>query len=635
MSAPRQGGKREPRELPRPEWEAIRRTLADCDKSWPPWLPTSRSGSQRGPKGESGSVVYALKMRELALDHVQTWPENARGASALRRLRTKSSGHPQPPPPDHQAVPAVGPASLALVWHPRLVDGVNAVDIGVGSWIERRARIAPDDAALIVGAGRVTYGELAGRIRRLANGLRELGVARGDRIAWLGPNHPAFLESLFAAGLLGCALAPVNHRTTPDVIADVLADTGPTVLIQHHTVGHVRAPASVRQRLAVDGVLDGALPYEGLMAGSSDDDIDVAVGLDDLLLLPHTSGSTGRPKGVMLTHGNVTWNVVNLLSVADFRHGDVTIAIAPFFRVGGTGVNVLPVLFMGGTVVVPEDTSPDSILLSIERHRVTVGFGNPDLLESLLHSARWSSIDLSSIRFVITGGAPVPERLIRAYLERGIPLLQGYGLSEASPVVLLLDPANTMRKPGSAGRPPLLVDVRIVDGDGREVSPGETGELWVRAPNVMAGYWGQPVATRQALTPDGWLRTGDAARRDGEGFVWIVDRIADGFDVAGRVVYPGDVERVLMEHPGIADVAVTGIPQVGGDHVAAAFAVLTPGNEPAAAELLSYARTRLARHAIPASIEFVDRLPRNTVGKLLRQELRDLRGRSDLPRTDR
>ena len=163
----------------------------------------------------------------------------------------------------------------------------------------------------------------------------------------------------------------------------------------------------------------------------------------------------------MLTHGNVTWNAVNFLTAADFRSDDVTIAIAPFFRVGGTGVNVLPVLFVGGTVVVPNDPGPDGLLRAIERHRVTVGFGNPDLLDALAHAGRWPSADLSSIRFVITGGAPVPERLIRTYLDRGVTLLQGYGQSEAAPLVLLLDAAQALEKIGSAGKPPLFVDVRI------------------------------------------------------------------------------------------------------------------------------------------------------------------------------
>ena len=181
--------------------------------------------------------------------------------------------------------------------------------------------------------------------------------------------------------------------------------------------------------------------------------------LADLLMLPHTSGTTGNPKAVMLSHGNVTWNAVNLLSRADIRRDDVTIAIAPFFRVGGTGINVMPVLFAGGAVVVPDDSTPDVVLRLIEEHRVTVGFGVPDLLDAIARTERWPLADLSGIRSVLTGGAPVPERLIRTYLDRGVTLLQGYGLSEAAPVVLLLDPQQALTKIGSAGKPPLFVDV--------------------------------------------------------------------------------------------------------------------------------------------------------------------------------
>ncbi len=181
---------------------------------------------------------------------------------------------------------------------------------------------------------------------------------------------------------------------------------------------------------------------------------------DDVCIMPHTSGTTGSPKGVMLTHGNVTWNAINMLAVADLRSDDVTLAIAPLFRTGGMGVNVLPLLFKGGTVVVPVATNPDDVLQAIERERVTVGFGNPDLLDALTLSPRWATADLSSVRFVITGGAPVPERLIRTYGARDVTFLQGYGLSEASPVVSVLDAASAMRQSGSAGRPLLFVDVR-------------------------------------------------------------------------------------------------------------------------------------------------------------------------------
>jgi acyl-CoA synthetase (AMP-forming)/AMP-acid ligase II len=498
-----------------------------------------------------------------------------------------------------------------------------AANFGVGSWIERRARIAPDRVVLVGDDRSFTYAELAQRVRRLANGLQRLGVGRGDRVAWLGANHPAFLEALFASGLVGAALAPVNHRLAADGVRAVLADIEPRVLIQHAAMDPTPVEDSVRQRIAVAGSIEGALDLEALVAESPDDPVEVGVGMDEVCLLPHTSGTTGPPKGVLLTHANLIWNVINFLSCADFRSDDVTVAIAPFFRVGGTGVNVLPVLFLGGTVVVPSDLSPAAILQLMERHRVTVGFGNPDLLDALARSELWPQVDLSSVRFVVTGGAPVPERLIRAWLDRGVMLLQGYGLSEAAPLALLLDPTSALAKMGSAGRPPLLVDVRIVHPDGTVVGPGETGELLVRGPNVMAGYWQRAEATREVLSADGWLRTGDAARRDQEGYVWIVDRVADCFLSDGRPVYPGDVERVLSGHPSIADAGVVQVPTRAGGEVAA-IVVLAPAAEATEEEILAFGRQHLAAHQVPASVTFVDRLPRNSVGKLLRAQLRVL-----------
>jgi len=493
-------------------------------------------------------------------------------------------------------------------------------NVGIGSWVERRARAAPDGVALIGGDRSVTYAELAGRVRRLANGLRTLGVAKGDRVAWLGPNHPAFLESLFAAGLLGAALAPVNHRLDEAEISRILEDTRPRVLIHHCATGAtaVRRPGS--RHVAVGGSLDGAADFEALIAASPGHAIDEAVGLDDLCLLPHTSGTTGRPKGVMLTHGNITWNVVNLLTCADFRSDDVTIALTPFFRVGGTGVNVLPVLLMGGTVVVPADAGPDDILRLTEQHHVSVGFGNPDILQSLVRSPLWPAADLSSVRFLITGGAPVPEPLIRAYLVRGLTLLQGYGLSEAAPVALLLQPETALTKVGSAGTPPLFVDTKIAGPSGADVEPGQAGELLVRGPNVMAGYWNRPEDTAAALTLDGWLRTGDAARPDEDGYIWIVGRIADSFISQGQMVHPGDVERVLLSHPAVADAGVAPVPEFGQEQVAEALVVVAPGAETTEQELLAWCRERLAAYQVPACVRFVDRLPRNSVGKLIRAE---------------
>jgi len=498
-----------------------------------------------------------------------------------------------------------------------------AGNAGVGSWIERRARAAPDAVALIAADCSVTYSELAGRGRRLANGLRMLGVAKGDRVAWLGPNHPAFLESLFAAGLLGAALAPVNHRLDEAEIDWILQDIKPRVLIQHSAAGATAVRGPAFRHVAVGSSLAGAADFEALMAGSPGHAIEETVGLDDLCLLPHTSGTTGRPKGVMLTHGNVTWNVVNLLTCADFRSDDVTIALAPFFRVGGTGVNVLPVLFMGGTVVVPGDVHPDDILRLTEQHHVTVGFGNPDILQSLVRSRLWPTADLSRVRFLITGGAPVPEPLIRAYLERGLTLLQGYGLSEAAPVALLLRPETALSKVGSAGSPPLFVETKIAGPAGADVAPGQAGELLVRGPNVMAGYWNLPKDTAAALTQDGWLRTGDAARPDEDGYIWIIGRVADSFISREQMVHPGDVERVLLSHPAIADAGVAPVPESGQEQVATAFVVLAPEAGTTEQELLAWARERLAAHLVPAFVTFTDRLPRNSAGKLIRAELQN------------
>jgi fatty-acyl-CoA synthase len=492
---------------------------------------------------------------------------------------------------------------------------------GVGSWIERRARTSPDRVAIVWGERSFSYAQLAERIRRLANALRSLGVKRGDRVAWLGPNHPAFLEGLFAAGTLGAALTPINHRLDEEDIRRILEDADPGVILQHGSLAGL-ADTSMRPRVVVDGEAGASnvSDYEALLAGAADEAIEEPVGFDDLFILPFTSGTTGSPKGVMLTHGNVTWNVINLLWFVDFASRDVTIAIAPFFRVGGTGVNVLPVLFKGGTVVIPQSQDPDEILRLTERHRVTIGFGNPDLLAAQVRSLLWPTADLSTVRFVITGGAPVPERLIRAFLDRGVTLVQGYGLSEAAPVVLLLDADDALTKVGAAGRPPPLVDIRIVGPDSKEVAPGDTGELLVRGPNVMAGYWKRPDATR-ATVEDGWLRTGDAARMDEDGDVWIVDRVGDRYLTVGGLVYPGNVERALMAHPSVADAGVVGIAR-GDHHVGKAYVMIAAAGAVSEADLLGHCSSQLGEHEVPVSVTFVDELPRNSVGKLLRHELR-------------
>ncbi len=485
---------------------------------------------------------------------------------------------------------------------------------GVGSWIERRARIAPGHIAVVHGATRRSYADVAERVARLSSGLHELGVARGERVGWLGERHPAFLETLFAVARLGAVFAPVNHRLPADVVAGVLDDYDVKVVVVEDAAAAIDLSAGVH--VVHVGAGTAAATFEDLIASARVTHRDVSVDPDDVCVMPHTSGTTGAPKGVMLTHANVTWNAINMLAVADLRSDDVTLALAPLFRTGGMGVNVLPLLLKGGTVVVPVATTPDEVIDEIERERVSVGFGNPDLLDALTTSPRWATADLSSVRFVITGGAPVPERLIRTYGERGMTFLQGYGLSEASPVVSVLDSESAARKSGSAGRPVPFVDVRTVRTDGSECAPLEIGELLIRGPNVIAGYWNRADATRVAIDEEGWLHTGDAARIDEDGFLWIVDRVENAFTSAGHVVYSGEVERCIGGHPAVGDVSVVGVE--GAGH---AFVVLREGCGASADDVIEYCRARLAPHAVPATVVFVDTLPRTSVGKVDRPAL--------------
>lgn len=493
-------------------------------------------------------------------------------------------------------------------------------NVGVGTWIQRRARAFPDDEALITAEGSLTYGQLSDRIGRLSAGLKGLGVTPGERVSWVGPNHPAFLETLFATGSIGGVLAPVNHRLPEQSVGAVLTDVEPTVVIRNDGTGVPSMSNAPGHVVEVGPPSGDGIPYGSLLEEGRSDPQDLEVGLEDLFLLAHTSGTTGRPKAIMLTHGNVTWNAVNMVITADLGRSDVTIAVAPFFRTGGTGVNVLPILYAGGAVVVPGAPSPGAILRLTAQHAATVGFANPDSLDALLGSEEWAGADLSSLRFVITGGAPVPERLIRAYLDRKIPVLQGYGLSEAAPVVMLLDPGDSLERAGSAGKPVMYVDVRVVDDEGYSVEAGATGELMVRGPNVMAGYWRDPMATAEVLSDDGWLRSGDAARVDEEGFYWIVDRLRDRFVVDGDLVYPGDVERTLLAMPGVAEAAATRVhEEAAGDRVG--VLVVARDSSLSKDDILAACAARLPASHQPARVRFVESLPRTSVGKLIRPEL--------------
>ncbi|MFK0120862.1 long-chain fatty acid--CoA ligase [Streptomyces sp. NPDC090994] len=499
---------------------------------------------------------------------------------------------------------------------------------GIGSWPARRARKTPGRAAVVHEGRTWTYRELHERVLRLAHALRALGTRHGDRVAYLGPNHPTFLETLFAAGVLGAVFVPLNTRLTAPELAYNLSDSGSTVLV--HTAGQAgsaraaAAEAGVTHRIALTGDDDDeALGYEGLLAGSRADHLDETVGLEDPCIIMYTSGTTGRPKGAVLSHANLTWNSVNVLVDTDLAGDEVTLVAAPLFHTAALNMTCLPTLLKGGRVVLLEAFDADRALELVESLGVTYMFGVPTMFDAMAARPRWAAADLSSLRTLTCGGAPVPARTLTTYLDRGLAFSQGYGMTEASPGVLFLDKEHTSTKAGSAGLPHFFTDVRVVRPDGRDAGPGEPGEILVHGPHVMTGYWGRPAVTEAAFADGGWLRTGDVARTDAEGYVYIVDRVKDMFVSGGENVYPAEVEDALLTHPAVAECAVIGVPDPVWGEVGRAVVVLTPAARADPDDILDQLRGRLAKYKIPKSLVVTESLPRTASGKIVKSVVRD------------
>jgi fatty-acyl-CoA synthase len=501
---------------------------------------------------------------------------------------------------------------------------------GVGSWISRRARRTPDRVAIVHEGRASTYLGLHERVSGLAGALRGLGVGRGDRIAYLGPNHQAYLETLFAAGTLGAVFVPLNMRLAGPELAHHLTDSGSSVLVyapaQAAVLASIRTDLVLRHVVALAEPGEGEHDYEELLASAAPDPADEPVSLGDPCLIMYTSGTTGRAKGATLTHGNITWNAINVLVDADFGQDEMALVVAPLFHTAALNMLCLPAILKGGTVLIESAFDPARALDLIARHRVTSMFGVPAIYDAMAGAAGWADADISSLRTLLCGGAPVPEATIRAYLARGVTFIQGYGMTETSPGALLLDAAHVESKAGSAGIPHFFTDVRVVGPDLADTVPGERGEIVVAGPNVMQGYWGLPEATAAALADGVWLRSGDVATTDEDGYVFVVDRIKDVIISGGENIYPAEVENAIRDHPAVVECGVIGVPDDKWGEVGRAVVVLRPGTEVAEEEILGFLDGRLARYKIPKSVRFTGSLPRTATGKILKKSLRETHG---------
>jgi fatty-acyl-CoA synthase len=491
----------------------------------------------------------------------------------------------------------------------------------------RRAELNPERIALIFEEEKISYGQLAERVRCQATMLKESGVCAGDRVAYLGFNHPAFFETLFAANTLGAIFVPLNFRLTAEELTFIINDAGVHTLIcddpLQPTVEQARANLSCHNYFSSESEADNWQHLNTVRASVAPMTNVAPADEHDICLIMYTSGTTGLPKGAMLTHGNILWNNINAMMAFGGSRDDVILTAAPIFHIGALNVMCLNAFQLGSTVALLRSFDPGQVLLDIQRYGATHMFGAPAMFLFMSQHPEFTSTDLSSIKTLLCGGAPVPVSLMELYGERGISFCQAYGLTETAPFACGLSEEWATVKLGSAGQAPLFTEVRIVGDDNKALPAGEQGEICIRGPNVMKGYWNRPEATAEAIDEMGWFHSGDIGYMDEDDFVFISDRLKDMVITGGENVYPAEVENVLYKHEAIAEVAVIGLPDEKWGEAVTAVVALNEGCELTLEGLREFATAHLARYKIPLGLKFVDALPRNPAGKVLKYVLKE------------
>ncbi len=505
-----------------------------------------------------------------------------------------------------------------------------------------RARLTPDRPALVVIEPelRLTYRQLDARAVRCARLWTEvLGLEKGDRVAILAHNRVEYLEAFFAAGKTGVILVTLGTRLTAPELEHVVRDSGPRALFfgggaLAETVVELRQRVDVEHWIALDRVaLDRDAPQEeadgsdyGALTAALGDDPDwrpAACDGEDVYCLLYTSGTTGRPKGVMIPHRMVAWNGFNTVCGWQLRAGDVSPIFTPLYHAGGLMAFLVPIFVIGGTIVLHREFDAGEIWRTIEREGCTVVLGVPTIWKMLLEAPEFAATDLSRVRWLISGGAPLPRYLIEAYQRKGVVFKQGFGMTEVGVNCFAMTVEDSLDKAGSIGKPMMFTEVRLVDGEGEDVPAGEVGELLFRGPHVCKGYWNNPEATTAALGPDGWFHSGDQARRDEDGFYYVAGRQKDMIISGGVNVYPAEIEAVLVQHPEVEDAAVVAVPDEKWGEVGIAFIVPRSGARLEAEALTAFLSERLARFKIPKTFRFEGELPRTAYGKVVKGDLRD------------
>ncbi len=481
-------------------------------------------------------------------------------------------------------------------------------------WLSRRALLTPDRTALVCAGERWTFHDLERRVSATVSHLREAELRPGDRAALLADNGAGFVQAVHAVARVGAVLVPLNTRLAEPELLAIVRDCRPALLLHDRANG--AAAESVSNVAGVTRLgLDKLTAPGGASAGSNPCG---TINLESVHTIVYTSGTSGRAKGAMLTFGNHWWSATASALNLGLRDNDRWLACLPLFHVGGLAILLRSVIY-GMTVVLHSRFDPEAVNQAIDEDGVTIVSVVANMLQRMLE-ARGNRPYPPSLRCVLAGGGPVPRDLLEECARRDVPVVQTYGLTEASSQATTLSPDDAMRRLGSAGKPLFPVEVRIENADGAVLPPGEAGEILLRGPTVTTGYFERPEDTRQAIR-DGWLHTGDVGYLDQDGYLYVLDRRDDLIVSGGENVYPAEVEETIRAHPGVTDAGVFGLPDpVWGQRVAAA---VVPGESGLGREeILAFCRERLAPYKVPGEILMVTALPRNAAGKLLRRELR-------------
>jgi acyl-CoA synthetase (AMP-forming)/AMP-acid ligase II len=499
------------------------------------------------------------------------------------------------------------------------------MDFNLGTFLTKRAQLSPHKEGLVCEDQRLSFSQMNQRCNKLVHALRKLGVEKGDRVAILAFNEPEYYDLFNAAAKMGAIMVTLNYRLAAPELQYIMEDCGAKVLIFSREFAEVadsfRNDVPAEHYIAImDDPPEWAMSYAGLIQGESDEEPEIVGGGDDVLAILYTSGTTGKPKGAMLSHNNFFVTSDTIITTVGMP-GETFLIVLPLFHIGALPGIILNSQY-GLRSVLCRTLDPKRFLELLGEEKVTAFGSVPALLQILQMVPDFDKYDWSSVEVILVYAAPVPVTLLNEYAAAGIEVRQLYGLTECTGPAAVIDGEHALTKAGSCGLPMFYIDIRLVDEDGNDVGPEELGEVLIRSQNVMLGYWDKPEETARTIR-DGWLYTGDIAKMDEEGYLYIMDRKKDMIISGGENIYPAEIEDFLLSHPKVADVGVIGCPDEQWGEAVRAVVVVKEGEELTEVELIEYCKGKIGKFKMPRSVVFVEALPRTPTGKILKRVLRD------------